>query len=211
MALLRCDQCLNEKPIEEFPNISAGTICQQCMYGDKAAKTELALKAKAKQIAGQLASSSPEDMVGNIGSVRSIISDVYAEFGGTSGFASYLYYVITELSARKPMPAAVGQLLLNLMKLHHAIEQTEESINAREMTDEQLKREHEIAMMRIAMEAIGDPDKRKALDLMLQKAGLTISKASPEKIIEDVEAEVMVEVQQASDVPSDEELAKFLG
>jgi hypothetical protein len=209
MALLRCDRCLEDKPIESFPDIGVSTICQVCISGEKAAKTEIALKEKAKQVAGALASMKPDQLNGSIGSVKSILSDLYGEFGGTSGYASYLHWVIVELSNRKPMPAAVGSLMVNLLKLHHTIEQTEESINAREMTEEQLRREQNLAMMRIAMEAMGDPEKRKALEEMLGKQGLVISEASPSDLIRKT-AEAINQEDATEGNPTDKELEAFL-
>lgn len=211
MTLMRCDQCLVDKPMEQFPNLSLGLVCNACLSGEKAARAETALKAKAQQIAGQLIASKPEDLAANIGGVKSILSDLYREFGGTSGYAAHLHYIIMELSARRPMPAAVGQLMVNLMKLHHTVEQTEESINAREMTDDQLRREHDLAMMRIAMEAIGDPEKRKALEAMLRREGLVLSEASGTKLIDDMVEDAAAKVTHGSDIPTDEMLREFLG
>lgn len=181
--MLQCELCLEEKPVAEFSRFENGLICKSCMTGRNTKKLDSALKEKAKHIAGQLAEMSPGDLGGGVGKVRTILSDVYAQFGGTTAYAAHLHYVIMKLTEQNPMPASVGHIMLNIMKLHHTVEQTEETITAREMSDEQLKREHQLTMMRIATEAMDDPEKRKVLELMLSKKGLAITEADPHESI----------------------------
>lgn len=191
MSNLLCEMCLIDKPPSSFPNLKAMQVCGPCMMGQRVAKTELAMAAKAKEIAGQFADISTHDITAETGRVRQIIADVYANFGGPSGFANHIYKVIMELSNRRPMPSSVGNLLLVLLKLHHTVEQTEETITARNLTDDQLRREQEVEMMKLAFEAINDPSKRDLLTNVLAKQGFAITKSNPDNVMADIATKLL--------------------
>ena len=182
MPNLRCEQCLISYPESHFGNRSKGIVCTTCKSGIKTRIAEVALADKAKEVAGKLADMSDVG-VDPLGKLRDVMASVYDNFGGTSGYARFLHSVIMELASRKPMPASVGQLLLNLMKIHHAIEQTEEVISAREMTDEQLKRETELATVRLLVDSAADPAKKAMLKTLLGKHGYALEKSDPEELI----------------------------
>ena len=180
--MLTCEWCRLEFPIDQFPNLREGTICSSCMQGRDPQQVQEALMQQAKHVSGQLLALNPGELGENFGKVKGVLSDIYGKFGGTSGFAEHLYWVISQLSARDPVPPSVGHLMLGLMKLHHTVEQTEAQVTATEMSDEQLRRETELATVKMFIESAGDPSKRKMLDQVLGKHGLTIQTAKPEDI-----------------------------
>ena len=188
MSTMDCEKCGQSLPISQFQDLHLGAYCRACVMGRdlavrEQAKVQEALKLKAKEIAGSLIDSKGEGLAPEAGKVRAVLAEIYANFGGPTGYAAHLHHVIMELSRRKPMPASVGHLMINLMKLHHNIEQTEELVTARDMTDEQLRQEQQMAMMKIVLDAAVDPQKRQMLELMLSKQGLTIADADPHKTI----------------------------
>jgi len=174
-----------------FKHLEHGMICIGCMRGDRYRRSEEAMKDKAKSIAGQLVSLAKDKEIGaasfDTASLKLILGDIYKSFGGPTSFASHLHWVIMELSRRKPIPAAVGHIMVNLMKLQHAVEMREDQVTAREMTDEQLKRETELAAMRLLVDQANDSERRKMLDSVLGQYGLTIREASADEIMEVVD------------------------
>ena len=191
MSYIQCERCREEKPPERFPDMSQGAICQTCMSGVPTSHLDKELQLRAKAIAGQLVDVSADDLGAELPKVKSIISDIYSQFGGPSGYAMHLHFIITELSKRRPLPTSVGQLMVNLMKLHHSIEQTDADVHASELTDEQLKREHELALVRIALDASADPDKRNMLNAILGKQGLKIAEMDGAEAMADVQERVL--------------------
>jgi hypothetical protein len=190
MPLHKCENCLDEFPIEQFPNLQVGMICSSCMKGDASRRAERAIKDKAQSLAGQLSSLDGSELAGaDTAKVRQILGDIYGSFGGTTSFANHLHWVIMELCKRRPIPTAVGQLMVNLMKLHHQVESQEEQTAAREMSDEQLRRETELAAMRLFVESASDADRRKMVERVLGKHGLVITEANSDQLVDVVDAQ----------------------
>lgn len=188
MPLIQCESCFKEKPIEEFPDLSTGTVCSQCAFGDpvtssvRQSAAESALNEKARQMSRQIAELSGLELTGNNGKVRDILSQVYSNFGGAAGFASHLHSIIMLLSQRRPIPASVGHIMVNLMKLHAHIEQTEASIEASQLTDEQLKRAAETEVLKLVLDAANDPQKRVTLKSILSRHGMKLLDEKPEEV-----------------------------
>lgn len=188
MAILLCEHCLKEKPVESFANYQESVICRSCMTGINTEKAEKALGQRAIAISKQLSDLTPGEAATELGRVKSILSDVYGEFGGTSGYASQLHWVIMQLCGREEVPASAGHLMINLLKLHHSIEQAEEVVDARKMTDEQLRRETDVAVMQLTLEAMSDPAKLEALSKLLLPHGMKLVEATPGEMIDAVAA-----------------------
>ena len=215
MAVLRCDECLEDYPVSRFPNLQAGQVCLGCMTGKSMKKVDEALAVKSKAMAKQLADVDPLALAPDTPKVKNILSSVYSEFGGPSGYASFLHSIVIKLAERDPVPSSLGAILVNIMKLQHSVEQTDTIVDAKRLTDEQLEREHDLQMMQLAMDAAGDPKKLKALRMMLQRQGLTISQAEPDETARDTANRLGVDVLDDDDVPvelmTDEELNHQIG
>lgn len=181
-ALLNCEMCGVDYPSSRFPDLTLGIVCQGCLTGRNPSQMEHAIAEKTKAIANQLMSIDSPELLSGTPEINGILAGVYREFGGPEGFAQHFYWIIQELSRRKPIPAAVGALMISFMKLHHSVEKAQANVTARDMTDEQLRREMELEMMRLVMDSSGDPEKRKMLDKVLGANGLKLSIASPKEI-----------------------------
>ena len=194
-----CELCRIDQPVANFPNLSQGFICAGCMMGDDQRQKDLdeAAREKARQLAVDLGSMNPDDIVGEIPKVKTILSEMYRNFGGPAGFANQFFMTIEELSKRKPMPASVAQLMLNFLKLHHSVEQTDEAIEARQMTDEQLAKERDLALLKMVTDAAGAPEKIEALKAVLAKQGLSLQEATPDELL-DVAAKQLPEGRGAN-------------
>lgn len=184
MASLRCEACLNEYPIETFPDLIKGVICKTCLDGTKMEKTQRVLKEKALSMANSLAGMDDQQVSGQLGSVSRILAEVYTNFGGPSGFASQLHQVLIELCNRKPMPTAVGHILINIMKLHHTVERSSQELSIKEMTLDQLKREQDMATLQLIAESMSDPAKMRQLELLFARFGKSIKEAGASEIID---------------------------
>ena len=191
---MKCEMCQRSLPSDQFARVVGTVICKDCMVGRYGNNTEDALMERAKHVAGQLVSLSPNDIGDNYGKVRSVLADIYAKFGGTTGFAEHMYWVIDKMSQRDPIPASLGPLMLNLLKLHHTVEQTEASISATELSDEQLRRETELATVRMVVDSANDPVKKKLLQQVFSKHGLVLKDASADEVLSVVS-------EHATDVP----------
>jgi hypothetical protein len=189
MEMLRCEKCLESHPAAHFTNRDAGLICTCCKVGIKTELSEAALTVKAKELATKFAEFSPDD-VNSLGRLRDVMANIYGNFGGTTGFANFLHGVIVDLSNRTPVPSSVGLLMISLMKLHHTIELSEELVHARELTDDQLKRETELATIRLVVDAASDPSKKDMLNTILGKHGYAIKKSDPAEVIDSIARKV---------------------
>ena len=190
MATEYCDHCHNEYPIDRFPNLQLGRICSGCMTGIDIAKAEKALGQRAEQLSKSLTELSPQALSKDVDRVRTILGSIYSEFGGTTGFATQLHWVIMELCKRSKVPASAGQLMVNVLKLHHSVEQAEEVVDARMMTDEQLRREQEVAIMKMTMEAMDDPAKLNNLSKLLEKQGLKLTQMDASERVARIASEI---------------------
>lgn len=178
MALIPCDSCFNPKPHTEFDDLTTGAICNDCRTGQRSASLDKALKEKVLAASAELAALDPDDIGPETAKVRSVLAEIYRNFGGVSGFAAQMHHVAMELAARRPMPAAAGQLLLQIVKLHQNQERNEVQISALEMSDEQLRRQENIELTRMFMDALGDPKKRAGLEAMLKRSGFEMREAA---------------------------------
>jgi hypothetical protein len=194
--------CARELPLSFFPKLDVGVVCTACMTGRQTTKAEEAIKKKAQTVAREMVALSYDELGDGLPKVKSLLGNVYKEFGGPVGYAQHFYWTIMELSKRKPMPAAVGQLMLAFMKLHQNVELAESAVAARELTDEQLKRETELATMKLFVESSADPDKMKVISAILAKHGYRVEEATPLQMLE-----------HASDVfeNPEEHVERFLG
>lgn len=184
MTTFACETCLRDFPISEFPNLTVGTICASCLAGKDSAKAEKRLENRALAMAKRLSDVDPKALnLAQTARVRDVVADVYRNFGGPTGFADHLSWVILKLSAEQPLKPSVGHLMLGFMKLHHSVEQSQDDVDAREMTDEQLKREQQIEMTRLILEAMNDPDKRESLEDLLMRQGVKLQDAEPAEIL----------------------------
>lgn len=211
MTLLTCDVCGKNLPIAFFPNPDFGNVCDSCLNSKKEDKTREAIKKKTELVARQAASLTQADIGDTVPRLKTMLSSVYREFGGPDGFSQHFFWIISELSRRKPVPASVGSLMLGFMKLHHSLEQTEETIVAREMSDDQLRRETELATVRMIVEAAANPEKKKMLESILGRHGLKLEEASEQDLIEVAANAVDVDVEQKDFDQEISELEKILG
>jgi hypothetical protein len=92
--------------------------------------------------------------------------------------------VLTELCNRKPMPTAVGHILINIMKLHHVVERSSKELSIKEMTVEQLKREQDMATLQLIAESMSDPSKMRHLELLFARYGKSIREADASEVID---------------------------
>lgn len=186
-------------PVSMFSTPEMPTVCDVCMRGRDMKATKAAIAVKTKAVAAELADVDTDSAVG-LAKLRETVAGVYKEFGGPSNYASHFHFLIMELSKRRPLPTGVGQLMLNFLRLHHAVEQTEEAISAREMTDEQLKRETELATLRMVVAAAANPDQRKVLEGVFLRHGLEIREADPDRLMHKV-AEHLEDSDEPGTIP----------
>jgi hypothetical protein len=179
MAGIQCEQCGLGFPIDDFPDLGLGLICKHCMLGMDSEKAQKKLELKTRAMADQMLD--VKDVSELMPKVKTILGSIYKNFGGPRGFAEKVHWMIEELCARDKVPASAPQLMLQLMKLHLAIEQTEDQNDARSMTEQQIKNEQQIALMQIAMDAAGDPSKQAILFKMLEAQGIKASVMAPDE------------------------------
>lgn len=181
---MSCELCGSEYPTSRFPNLELGVICDGCLTGEKMDKLDEAIKAKTSLIARQVSSLGSDEVAVALPKLKNMLASVYGDFGGPEAYGQHFYWVIRQLSSRKPIPSAVGTLMLGFMKLHHQIEQADDNISAREMTDDQLRMSMEIEMMKLVVEAASEPAKRKALEKVLGTHGLKLENTGPKEMID---------------------------
>ena len=179
MAKLQCERCFLEFPVTSFPDFDSGLVCESCRAGEDAANAHAKLIEKTKSMADQLLEI--DDIGSALPKIRDTLGAIYQKFGGPNAFAGKVVWMIDELCKRRPIPASAAQMMINLMKLHFTVEQGENQIRAQDLTDEQIRREQEIALAQLAMEALGDPAKRKVLQDMFGRQGIALIDLPPEE------------------------------
>jgi hypothetical protein len=179
MAGLQCEECGLDFPIDHFPDIALGMICENCLLGIDSEQAAKKLEAKTKAMANKLLD--VKDVNELLPKVRTVLGSIYKNFGGPRGFADRVHWMIEELCNRSPVPSSAAQLMIQLMKLHLSLEQTEDQSDARKMTDEQIKNEQQLALLQIAMDAAGDPSKQSILFKMLEAQGIVAYQMTPEE------------------------------
>jgi hypothetical protein len=172
MAGLQCEQCGLDFPVDDFPDLGSGLglICKHCMMGIDSDQAQKRLAAKTKAMADEMLDVKGVSEL--MPKVKTVLGAIYKNFGGPRGFAERVHWMIEGLCARDKVPASAPQLMIQLMKLHLSIEQTEDQNDARTMTEQQIRSEQQIALMQIAMEAAGDPAKRSMLFELLKGQGI---------------------------------------
>ena len=202
MALIPCDSCFNPKPHTEFSDLTTGAICNDCRTGQASASLDKVLKEKVLAASAELEALDPDAVGPETAKVRTVISEIYKNFGGITGFAAQVHHVAMELATRRPMPAAAGQLLLQLLKIHQNQERNEVQISALEMSDEQLKRQENIELTRMFMDALGDSKKREGLEKLLKRNGYEMREAAHFEAIDAIN-EMIEEADEPADSTTD--------
>ena len=205
---LKCDLCMQERPIDEYENIDSGIICKWCMEGKEApVQTQKALTDKARSMGRQLSDLDGATLPADTGKVRGVLGRFYENYGGPSRFADDLYDTLQELKQRRPVPTAVGHIQLGILKLHHALETTEHEADARHMSDEQLARETEVAMLKIIVDAAESPKKTQVLNDLLARKGLSLSQMDGHEMMDAISHQV----EELEDVGSSASVATGTG
>lgn len=201
MATLQCEGCQLEFPIDKFPDLGRGLVCEHCLAGEDQKAAQRKLMAKTQEMANRVLDAQGIDDI--LPKVRTVLAEVYSQFGGPRAFASKVVWMIEELSRRKPIPPSAAQLMINLMKLHHVVDESDQEASLKNMSIEQLRREQEVAMMQLAVEAAGDPRKRDALFKMLERYGFNVSESNPEErygeLVRSVNQELTVSQENIND------------
>jgi hypothetical protein len=179
MAGIQCEQCGLDFPIDNFPDLAVGLICEHCILGIDSEQAAKKLELKTKAMADKMLD--VKDISELMPKLKTVLGSVYNNFGGPRGFADKVHWMIEQLCLRKPVPASAAQLMIQLMKLHLSLEQTEDHNDARKMSDEQIKNAQQLALMQIAMDAAGDPSKQTLLFKMLEAQGIAAYQMTPEQ------------------------------
>jgi hypothetical protein len=185
---MKCSRCEKDYPISFFPSLTKiGIVCEACLNPmSTAGEAREVMLAQVKEMTDQVLDLQFSDESSALPKLKVAVTEIYKEFGGPRQFAAKFRWMIDQLSARRPFPASAAQLMINFLKLHHSVEQTDESINARQMTDEQIKREQQLAVIEMVMDAAGDPVKLKALESIFRDAGMKIVEIEPEERLKDI-------------------------
>jgi hypothetical protein len=84
--------------------------------------------------------------------------------------------------------------MLQFLKLHFTLETKDEDLDLKKMTDEQIRREQDLAMMQLVLEASENPMRRDALSAMLEKQGYRMEKMDDKELTQSVLKRVDEEV-----------------
>jgi hypothetical protein len=191
MTTLICERCGIEWGVDHFPEITNSLICEYCLAGEDANKARVKLVAKAKDIANKLLDATEAESQSPL--TDTVCAEIYREFGGARGYAVYFKSVIDELMSRHQVPASAGTLLLNFLKIHLNVEAKKDESLLRDMTDEQIRREQDLAMMQLIMESANDKDKMELLKKAMSRQGMKIEMIEPAEQLSDA-------VKQANDL-----------
>jgi hypothetical protein len=177
MTTLICERCGIEWGVDYFPEVTDSLICEYCLAGEDASKARVKLVAKAKDIANKLLDATEVESQSPL--TDTVCAEIYREFGGARGYAVYFKSIIDELMSRQQVPASAGTLMLNFLKIHLNVEAKKDQNLLRDMTDDQIRREQDLAMMQLIMESAGDSDRMELLKQAMKRQGLRIEQIDP--------------------------------
>lgn len=183
MTTLICERCKIEWGVDHFPEVCDALICEYCLAGEDANKARVKLAAKAKDIANKLLDATEVESQSPL--TDTVCAEIYREFGGARGYAVYFKSVVDELMSRQQVPASAGSLLLNFLKIHLNVEAKKDQNILRDMTDEQIRREQDLAMMQLIMESANDSDKMELLKKAMGRQGMRIEMIDPAEQLSD--------------------------
>jgi hypothetical protein len=191
MALQTCESCGNQWPIDKFPAIDDGDVCEYCLTGADIAKVKKRLEAQTKDIADQLVNATGS--VAAMPKVKDLIAEIYKLYGGPTGFAAKFVWIVDQLCERKQVPASAAALMAQIIKLHLNVEANDSESDIRRLTDEQIRREQDLAFMQMLLEASGDPTKMSTINQSMKRLGLKIEETSSDEQLEAIAKTVGVE------------------
>jgi hypothetical protein len=179
--VLVCTNCFRELPTKcfSFPH----TTCADCKANRRTEKAEEKLQEQAKAVMVKVLD---ENFVptANSAAMIDVVNEIYTCFGGPRSFAKRFHEHVEAVLERKPATAAGGQLLLQFMRLHLKLEENVERQDAAELTDEQLRREQELELLKFYVDAANDPVKRRTIERLLGLQGFKLVGMTPAEILE---------------------------
>lgn len=181
-----CTECYKRLPLDcfRFPR----TKCVECLGKEADDKRQIAqletLRSRTKDMMAQVLD---ENFLPTPGTpqLMEVISEVYQCFGGPRNFAKKIYDQIEELLARRPVSAASVGVMLQFMRLQMKLEENLKKEELAEMSDDQLKREQDIGLMKLMLDAAADPRRRVVLDRLMAMQGMKLLDVQPEEILQD--------------------------
>lgn len=184
MSLMVCSTCKNSFPADKFPELGGEPVCEFCMTGESLAAAKEKLIAKTDQIAKGILDATGVD--GTIPKLNGVVSAIYKEFGGPVGFAQSFKWMMDEFMDRRQIPVQAANIMLQFMKIHFQLETKDQDLDLKKMTDDQIRREQDLAMMQLVLEAAENPMRRDALSAMLEKQGYRMEKMDDKELTESV-------------------------
>ena len=192
MSLMVCSTCKNSFPEDKFPDLGGDAVCEFCMTGESIKEAKEKLIAKTDAIAKKMLDVTGVE--GTVPKLNSVVSAIYKEFGGPVGFAQSFKWMMDEFMGRKVIPVQAANVMLQFMKIHFQLETKDEDFDLKKMTDEQIRREQDLAMMQLVLEASENPLRRDALSAMLEKQGYRMEKMDDKELTQSVLRRVEEEV-----------------
>jgi uncharacterized protein (DUF2344 family) len=83
--------------------------------------------------------------------------------------------------------------MAQIIKLHLNVEANDSESDIRRLTDEQIRREQDLAFMQMLLEASGDPTKMSTINQSMKRLGLKIEETSSDEQLEAIAKTVGVE------------------
>jgi uncharacterized protein (DUF2344 family) len=83
--------------------------------------------------------------------------------------------------------------MAQIIKLHLNVEANDSESDIRRLTDEQIRREQDLAFMQMLLEASGDPTKMSTINQSMKRLGLKIEETSTDEQLEAIAKTIDVE------------------
>lgn len=114
-----------------------------------------------------------------------VIEEIYSSFGGPRTFARHVHEQMREVMNRRPATSASVAMLLRFMQLHWKVEESVKAQAVSDMTDDQLRREQDIGLMKMILDAATDPGRRELLDKFMSLQGMKLVGMTSTEILND--------------------------
>lgn len=192
---LPCSACGRRLPIECFK--LPRTVCADCLVAFETRNRQQVMDEKAKALMTRLLDDNFIPSAG-LTQMADILGEVYNCFGGPKCFAQQMYDQMQKVMARVPAQTGAVLLLLKFLKLHMNVEENLRLQETADMTDDQLRREQELGLMKLMLDAATDPKRRQLLDQLMGLHGIKLVGMTPAEILHGDETRITTDAQAGS-------------
>lgn len=171
--LIPCLKCRRSLPPLSFDGPAGAVPCKYC---EEAYRSSAAIDREAERFKDKVANVLDEigSPASSVPDLEVMLGDLFQAAGGPRRFSRQLWEALDKnLSLPKPPMSAVNAQI-NILRLKLHVEEKKQRKEAAEMTDEQIRREQELMLLQLIVDAGNDESRRRQLEATLKLGGMRL-------------------------------------